>query len=83
MPDRYEKALTVLQHHARYGGYNIGDENNRVIQDIIKEAKEQRKLIKTYLETENNTDPDVVLENIVTRRMLVQLLKEGDPNNGK
>ena len=46
----YDKSIEVLQHHARYGGYHISDENNIMIQNDLKRAKKVEELLGLYRE---------------------------------
>ena len=41
----YDKSIEILQHHARYGGYHISDENNIMIQNDLKRAKKVEELL--------------------------------------
>ena len=41
----YDKSIEILQHHARYGGYHISDENNIMIQKDLKRAKKVEELL--------------------------------------
>jgi hypothetical protein len=48
----------------------------------LERLRELEEQISKYFETENSTDPEVTLENIVTRRMILQMLKRGEAKNG-
>lgn len=73
---KYDQALSVLRHHARYGGYNIGDENNRMIQDLIIRSRELESEIIAYFETMRTGNNNDVVMNIVHERMIRQMIKE-------
>ena len=60
-----------------------GTETLLIDSSKYKKLLELEKQIKIYLKTENSTKPQNILENITTRRMIMQLLKEGDQTNGK